>query len=893
MNTPPRLALLLLRLTIPEADVREGVLGDLEEDLACLAEAGTPPSHPHLWYWRAILGLSARFTLKRLTSTGRSPNTSPAEQRREKLSMFETLRQDLVHSYRSLRRDAGLAVLAVAIVGLGIGACITVFSVANALLIRPLPFDDPEELVLISNGDWGAGEDLSGISVQVSHLWDLQNEARLLSDAAGYFLFDRVMNHTLTGSGEPERLSRLSVTHNFLPLLGVQPQIGRLFTEDEAQWNGPILLTHGFWVRRFGADPDAVGRTLTIENVTVTVAGVLPPSFDFPTVFAPGTKVDFLAPFPLDEEWNNQGNTLALVGRLRPGATVQAAQAEAAQLAQRPYEGEARRNRFDPRFTPLRDHVSGTFRPAVLLLAGAVGLVMLIVCTNLSNLLLARGATREKELAIRAALGAERRRLLRQMLTESLALAVAGATLGLLLALVGTRALARLDFSIPLLTGVRLDGVALGFTIGMALVTGIVFGLAPAVRLSAVAVHESLKESGRGHSIGRRGGWIRGALVTSQVALCCVLLVGAGLLVRSFLRVLDVDLGFQPRGVLAMRIDPPTEFPNDEEEIAFYDEALRRVQATPGVEVAGLTDVLPTAFNRRWGAFRVGERSVMPFVRIVSEGYVEALGLSLVAGRDLSSGDNLSTGTSVLVNEAMARILWPDENPVGQTFQGWSSWGDVEVVGIVRGMRYLHPEQDPGPELFLSIRQVPSFGPMHVVVRGPHSLTNLAAALRETLRPLDPNLPVNETSVIQDLVDQSLSPRRFVLLLLAGFAGFALLLAALGLYGVISFSVSQRTREIGIRSALGASPWDLRRRVMTDTLGLAGAGMTLGLAGAWMLGRVLQGFLFAVPSTDPATYLGVAALVLTVAALAGYRPARRATKVDPIRALGAQGSSST
>ncbi|MEJ2541044.1 MAG: ABC transporter permease [Gemmatimonadota bacterium] len=896
MSAPPHLASLLLRLAVPDPDLRAGILGDLEEDLACLGESGSSPRNPGLWYWRAILGLSARFTLQRVTPLRSGGGVRRRRhERTQRPPAFEALRQDLAHSLCSLRRDAGLTVLAVAIVGLGIGACSTVFSVANALLIRPLPFEAPEELVLISNGDWRRGQALSEISVQVSHLLALQNDSRLLSDAAGFFLFDGVGDHTLTGRGEPERLARLSVTANFLPLLGVRPQVGRLFTEEEIPFtgSGPILLAYGFWVRRFGGDPGIVGQALTINGDPMTVVGVLPASFDFPTVFAPGTRVDFIAGFPLTQETDQQGNTLALVGRLRPGADLRAAQAEAALLAERPYTGEGYRNSFDPHFTPLREHVSGGFRSAVLLLAGAVGLVMLIVCTNISNLLLARGATREKEIAIRAALGAKRRRLIRQMLTESLVLSVAGSTLGVLMALAGTRALARLDANVPLLTEVRLDGAALGFTIGLTVLATLVFGLMPAMRLAAVELRESLAETGRGHSAGRRGGWVRGTLVVSQVALCCVLLVGAGLLGHSFLRVLDVDLGFRPDGVVALRLDHSDYTADPGTVVANYEEMLRRVESAQGVEAAAVTDVLPTAFNRRWGVSlpEDPETRAVPFVRVVSEGYLDVMGLTLVAGRNLSSHDDASVGNVVLVNETLARALWPGEDPLGHRLN--RSRNEYEVVGVVRGTRYLHPEQTPGPEIFFPARQQ-SFRNMampHILARGTGTPAQLAAAVRDALRPMDPNLPVADVVAIQDLLDRSLTPRRFLLLLLTGFAGFALFLAALGLYGVISFSVRQRTREIGIRSALGASPGDLRRRVLSDTLALAGTGMALGLVAAWMLGRLLQGLLFGVPSTDPVTFLGVAALVGTVAALAGFLPATRATRVDPVRALNAEGGS--
>lgn len=874
---PPGFAYLLRALP---AEFRARHRAAMQDLMASYTDAQSGWSRATMWLSAAVdilwVGLALRIQEAR---GGRSRRRG-----RRGAPPLDTLVQDVRHSLRSLRRDWGLATLATLIVGLGIGASSTVFSVANALLLRPLPFEDPGSLVWIANNEWGRGQQLSSISVQVSHLWDLQNQSRLFSDVAGVFLFDRAGDFTLTGSGEPERLTRLRVTENLFPMLGVRPQFGRLFTpEDVTSDAGAVLLSHGFWARRIGADPEIVGRTLTINNTPVTVVGVLPASFDFTTIFAPGSRIDFVAPFPLNDVTNRQGNTLALIGRLQPGATMEAAQAEATAIAARPYEGDARRNDFVPRLSPLREHVSGGFRPAMILLTGSVGLVMLIVCANLSNLLLARGVTRQKEIAIRAALGADRRRLIRQMLTESALLAFAGAALGLLLALAGTQMLANSDASIPLLEQVRVDGAALGFTVLAAIVAGLVFGLTPAVSLSAVAFRESLKEGGRGQSEGKRRGWMRGALVVSEVALACVLLVGAGLLMRSFFRVLDVDLGFQPRGAVTLRIDPQTRPPTAAQRVAYFDEALRRVNAAPGVEAAGLTDVLPVAFNRRWG-MRVGERRASPFVRMVSEGYLRAMGISLVAGRDFSVQDNDAGRPVMVVNEMLAQALWPGEDPIGRSVTLWhpEPW---EVIGVVRGMRHLTPEQEPGPEAFFSIRQNRDYRAVHLIARGSSSLANLTSVLRDVLRPLDPNLPMNEFRVIQDIIDKSTSPRRFLVLLLAGFAVFALVLASVGIYGVISYSVSQRSQEIGIRSALGASPGEVQKRILIETLRLALVGTTLGLFAAWILARVMEGLLFGVTSSDWTTFLAVPVVILTVATLAGYLPARRAARLDPVVTL--------
>jgi ABC-type antimicrobial peptide transport system, permease component len=468
----------------------------------------------------------------------------------------ESVLQDLLYTFRTLRRDAGFTTFAILIVGLGIGASATVFSVVNTLLIRPLPFRDPGRLVWIANHDTSG---LSGQTTQVGHLLDLRERNQSFTDLAAYFAFYGVGDSKLTGSGEPERLSGVPVSQNFFPLLGVEPELGRGFTDEECKWHGrrAVLLSHGLWERRFASDRGIVGRSLTLDGEPVNVVGVLPASFDFASVFAPGSHIDLYFPFPLSPETNRWGNTLAIIGRLKPGVTPGRAAAELRTLATHITAAHPERNNFEGRLTLLGEHVGGRMRPALVVLGCAVGVVMLIVCANLSNLLLARSATRQKEIAIRAALGAGRWRLIRQMLTESVVLSCCGGALGLLLATIGTRALAHLDaISIPLLRSVRLDTNALGFTLAMAVLAGLIFGLAPALQTPAIALHDALKDAGRGSSQGSNRSRIRSLLVISEIAFACVLLVGAGLLIRSFLRVLEVDIGFRPERAAALRVDP-------------------------------------------------------------------------------------------------------------------------------------------------------------------------------------------------------------------------------------------------------------------------------------------------------------------------------------------------
>jgi predicted permease len=545
--------------------------------------------------------------------------------------MSDTL-QDLRYTFRTLCRDPGFTTFAILIVGLGIGASATVFSVVDTLLLRPLPFRDPERLVWIANHDTSG---LSGQTTQVGHLIDLRERNRSFSDIAGYFAFYGVGDNLLSGHGEPERLSGVPVSENFFQVLGIQPQIGRLFTAEECKWHGPkaVLLSHGLWERSFASDAGLVGRTLTINDEPVTVAGVLPASFDMASVFAPGSHFDLYFPFPLSNETNRWGNTMAVIGRLKPGVAIGSAQAELKTLAQQITRAHPERNDFEGRMTPLAEHVSGRIRPALVVLACAVGVVMLIVCANLSNLLLARTATRQKEIAIRTALGAGRRRLIRQMLTEGVTLSCCGAVLGVILAAGGTHVLARIEaLSIPLLSNVHTDVTVLAFCLLAAVLTGVVFGLAPALQVPTHALHDALKDTARGSTAGKGRNWIRGALVVSEIAFACVLLVSAGLLVRSFLRVLEVNLGFRPEHAATVRVDPDATYSTQAQQNTYFDEVLRRVRDIPGIGAAGLTDALPLGRNRSWGAPAKGQvypRGKFPiaFVRVVSDGYLKALGI--------------------------------------------------------------------------------------------------------------------------------------------------------------------------------------------------------------------------------------------------------------------------
>jgi predicted permease len=805
---------------------------------------------------------------------------------------FDDLLQDLRYTVRTLRRDAGFTTFAVLIAGLGIGASATVFSVVNTLILRPLPFTEPNRLVWITNRDVSG---LSGQTTQIGHMLDLRERTQTMSAVTGYFAFYGVGDNLLSGKGEPERLNGVPVSDNFFDVLGVKPMLGRVFNAEECLWNAPktVMLGYGLWQRRFNSDPNIVGTSLTLNDAPHTVVGVLPASFDFASVFAPGSHFDLYFPFPLSQETNRWGNTMAMIGRLTPGATVESARAEVRTLAAQITAEHPERNGFQGNVRSLSEQVSGRIRLALWVLVGAVAMVMLIVCANLSNLLLARTASRHKEIAIRTALGAGRRRLLAQMLTEGIVLSCTGALLGFILAIAGTRGLARLDaMSIPLLRGVRTDMTALGFTLLVAIATGIVFGLAPALQARGAALTSALKDAARGSTESRRRSWVRNTLVVSEVAFACVLLVGAGLLIRSLMHVLDVDMGFQPARAATMRVDPDSRYTTREQRNAYVDEVLLRVKEIPGIEAAGITDALPLGRNRSWGARAKGvtyERGRFPtaYPRMVSDGYFAAMSIPLRAGRDIQPGDTPTSEQVIVVNETMARTLWPGEDPIGKYVLGPCA-PERRVVGVVGDVRHLALEQTSGNEMYIPMRQCRDQSSNDLVVRSAMPAAQLASAVRAKLQSVAGNLPGNDFRTLQQIVDKSVSPRRFLVLLLGGFAVFALVLASLGIYGLISYSVNQRTQEIGIRMALGASAADVQRRIITQTLWLASIGMILGTAASWALAKGASGLLFGVTPRDPGTFAAMLIVLTFVAIVAGYLPARRASRIDPMVALRAE-----
>jgi predicted permease len=792
---------------------------------------------------------------------------------------------DLRYTLRTLRRDASFSLIAILILGVGIGSNTAIFSVLNTLLIHSLPFRDPGRLVWISNT---GQEGLSGSTSRVSNFNGLRNSNKSFEDMASYFAFFGDGDDTLTGSGEPERLGSVGVSQNFFQVLGVQPKLGRLFDDEEAKWNGrpAVLLSEALWERRFSSDPKIVGTAIILNNKPVTVIGVMPREFDFASIFSPSSRIDLYKAFPLTKETDRWGNTLSIIGRLKSGVTLESAEAEMKVLVENLHRENPEHADWGARLTALQDQVSGRLRRALIVLGVAVGVVMLIVCANLSNLLLARAAGRRKEIAVRTALGAGRWRLIQQMLTESMVLSFCGAALGLALAYMATRAFAAMpNLSIPLMRYIAVDRTALLFTLVTAIVTGLVFGIVPALQQSRGDLNEALKDSSRGSSEGK--GWIRSLLVISEVAMACVLLVGAGLLIRSFVRVLDVDMGFQPARAATLRVDPPRSYKGADQVIGYFNEVLRRTREIPGVDSAGLTDALPLGRNRSWSVPAKGQTYASgefpdEFIRIISDGYFQAMRIPMRAGRDFTEHDRVGALKVAIVNESMARRMWPGQDPIGQQLLNPDP---VTVVGVVGDVRHLALEKDAGLELYFPIRQTGDFASVDIVVRAKTTPEALAGAVRAALLPVNPSLPANEFRPLERLVDKAVSPRRFIVLLLGGFAIIALILASLGIYGVISYSVSQRTQEIGIRMALGASAEHVRFRVLRQAMTLALAGVSIGALGAWVAGRLLGSLLYGVSAGDPLTFVAMVLLLTMVAMAAGYFPARRASMVDPMVAL--------
>jgi predicted permease len=801
----------------------------------------------------------------------------------------DALLQDLRFTVRTFRRDTAFAIVAIVILGLGIGANIVVFSVVDTILLRPLPFPQANQLVRIVPSATDASASSATYTTDAAQ--EFQQRNRSFSDVTGYDAFTSPGNWKLTTGRIPMPLSQIDVMDNFFRTLGVQSLMGRTaFTAEESRPNGPpvVILSYPYWKRQFNGDPTIIGRSISFNNTPTTVIGVLPQTFDFGSVYSPGLQMDAFTPY-IYATLRENGNVLSLTGRLRPGVTLEQAQSEANQLFPK-LDFSVKRalpGHYSGQLWDLKDYIAGSLRRSLIVLWCAVGLILLIVCVNLSNLLLARAAARAKEFAMRSALGAGRGRIVRQLLTESLVLSIAGALLGLAFAYASVFYLAHQNsIALPLLSNVRIDTTALVWTLLIAVAAALLFGIAPGLRVSRTNLQNALKDGGRGSSTGRSRDRLRSVLVISEIALACVLLVGAGLLLRSFLRVLDVDLGFNPSQASAIQLSY-----DDQGKAALratYDqEVIRRIEAIPGVQSAAITDSLPMSRNRSWGASLIPNSantadSHDAFVYVITPGYLRTIGIGLEKGRDMTWEDNHKDEAIVIINQALARVLFGNDDPVNRFIPSLGA----RVIGVTEDVHETNAELGAGLQMYLSTA-APQYDSedQKLVIRSTLSAETLQLTVLAALRDINSGQPATDLKPLQLLVDHASSPRRFLLYLVGVFAGLALLLAALGIYGVISYSVTQRTQEIGIRMALGATQGKVQMGIVSQTLRMAGIGIVVGAIASVAVSSLIASLLFGTAPNDPATFGVIFTLVVIVALAAGYVPARRASRIDPMVAL--------
>jgi putative ABC transport system permease protein len=812
---------------------------------------------------------------------------------------MRTVIQDLRFGVRMLSKNPGFAAVSVLTLALGIGANTAVFSVVNAVLLRPLPFDSPERLVALGQTEAKDRENLSQFSFR--NFADLRSQTKVFERLAAYFS----NSVTLTGQGEAVRLRGAVATASLFPLLGASPALGRTFLPDGDNAGGgaqgyPAILSWECWQQHFRGDPRVIRRPVTLDGNVYTVVGVLPAKFSFPVKAKPAEV--WLSP-ARDAERTGEGAIMvsrgyrgwSVIGRLKDGATVEQAQTEADVVASNLAAQFPEANKdMGIKVMPLHEWLVGNLRLTMLLLFGTVGVVLLVACSNVASLLLERVVARQSEVTVRLALGASRWRIARQLATENLMLALAGGTLGSLLAIGGTPLIVSLSpESFTRIMETRLDARVFGFTALVSLLTGVLFGFAPALGVSRERLAESLKEGGRSGAGGRRSGRARGLLIVAQVALALVLLVGVGLLVRTLVQLQDVPLGFNPRNLLTMTVaKSPTGGPEETGE--FFRQLTERVRALAGVAGSSATWQLPLSGDSAMTGLNIeGQPSVpgnisMGVIHSAGPGYFRTMGIPLLRGRDFTDHDDMRSAPVIIVNNALAKRFFPDRDAIGRhMLPGFSTSGQYkmrEIVGVVGDAKHRGLRGGAVPEFYFPQAQMP-LNTMTLVVRtlgDPHALV---APVRGVVQAMDANAPVFSVVTAEEYVSGSVAPTRFDLTLLGAFAAVALVLTAVGLYGVISFAVSQSTHEIGIRVALGAPGGDVLRLVMKQGMTLVLAGIVLGLAAAYGGTRVMASLLFGVEATDPATFAGVALLLVAVAALACYVPARRATKVDPTVAL--------
>ena len=800
-----------------------------------------------------------------------------------------SLWQDVRYALRMLAKNPGFAIIAVLALTLGIGADTAIFSVVNSVLLRPLPYDESDRLVFLSE----RSPVLEGMSIAYPNFVDWRDQNDVFENI-GVF---RRQNFNLTGSGEPERLIGGQVSADLFDVLKVEAAIGRVFINDEDKPDAsPVaVLSHALWQRKFGGDPNILDQSITLDGRPYTVIGIM--SADF----LPPRQADLWTPVgqvSRDPGWVNRGNHPGLYGvaRLKPGVTLDQAR-EAMDIVATNLEKQYPDSNTGNRVTlaPLLDQYVRNIRPALWVLLGAVGLVLLIACANVANLLLARATARQKEIAIRTALGASRWRIVRQLLTESILLAVAGGSLGLLLANWGVKLIVAISpNSIPRSREISLDNRVLVFTIAVSALTGIIFGLVPALQMSKPDLNETLKDAGRGSTSRRH--IARSVLVVAEVALTLVLLVGAGLMIRSFVRLQQVDPGFNYDNLLTFTITlPQRKYPEDQQKINFFEQLSERLRGLPGVETVGLTSGLPLGNNGWQTSFVIDgqpppEPGKMPLTEaaVASPDYFQSIGIAVLKGRNFTEQDTKDAGRVALIDEEFAKRYWPDEDPIGKRYRAGGSDPRnplIEVVGVVRRVKMDGLNQDSNRvQSYYPFRQLP-FGGMTVTVKTTGDPMSIVSASRQQVLSLDADQPLYNVNTMQQLRADSIAPQRLNLMLFGIFGAVALILAAVGIYGVMAYTVTQRTHEIGIRMALGAQPSSVLGLVIRQGMSLAVAGLGIGIIGAWLATRVMSSFLFGISATDTVTFIAVPVVLAAVALAACAFPARRATKVDPMIAL--------
>jgi putative ABC transport system permease protein len=795
--------------------------------------------------------------------------------------------QDLRFGLRMLLKHPSFTLIAVLTLALGIGANTAIFSVVNAVLLRPLPFAEPERLVWL--GGWAGNDKEQGVTP--ADFLDYREQSQSFAQLAACVSEGVPVN--LTGSGEAERLKGAMVTANYLDVFGVKPALGRGFLADEEQpgRDRVVVLSHDLWVRRFGADPSILNQTITLSNRNFTVIGVMPPKFQYPAGVELWQPFGFFGP-PQSPFRSRELHFLRPVGRLKPGVTRTQAQAEVETIARRLQALYPKTNANQSLFLmPLQERVVGNIRLTLLVLLGAVGCVLLIACANVANLLLARATARQKEIAVRAAFGASRGRVVRQLLTESLTLALLGGLGGALLAKWGVGLLVKLNAAnLPRADEIGINASVLAFTLIVALLTGLLFGLVPALQSTRLDLTDALKEGGRGAGGGAQRHRTLSVLVVGEIALAVVLLIGAGLLINSFVRLQQVGSGFDERNLLTARLDLPNPYGEPEKKVAFFEQLQQRVAALPGVEAVGLVTELPLARQSADFTFTIEGRPAPPAgqsphadIRNVNHDYFRAMRIPLRTGRRFTEAEVHDNAKVIIISDVLAQRFFAGEEPLGQRLR-LSTLGQepYQIVGIVGDVRHRGLDVELRQTIYFpSLR----LGYANLVIRTTNDPTSLAAAVRKEVAAIDPNQPVANVKTMERWVSESVAQPRFRTLLLGLFSAVALLLAVVGIYGVLSYAVTQRTHELGIRMALGARANDVLGLVVRQGMKLALTGVALGVVAALLLTRLLKDLLFGVRATDPLTFAAIVLLLTGVAFVACWIPARRATRVDPLTAL--------